>query len=65
MHPPTGLPGKTVNHRQAKPGTLTDGFGREKRFEGALDHFLRHTGARVDNFQQQVIALQQILVVHS
>lgn len=40
-----GLTGEAIHHREAKPGALSDGFGREERLEHAFDHLRLHVGA--------------------
>ena len=46
--------GKAVNLRQAKPGTLADLFGREKRIENLGQKIRRNAGSGIAELKQQI-----------
>nr|GFA26693.1 hypothetical protein [Tanacetum cinerariifolium] len=55
-----GLVHEPVDHRQAKAGALTDGFGGEERIENPVENFRGDAGARVGHADFDVVTLGQL-----
>ena len=54
------MPGKTVDHAEAKPAAFSHAFGRVERIESFSERFVVHAGPGIRYAQQNVLAVRHI-----
>jgi hypothetical protein len=62
-HLSAGLAHEAVDHGQAKTGSLSQGFCREKRIEDLFDDVGRHTGSGVADAERDVLSRRKVALL--